>query len=56
MNAATGNRSWEKRYREFEKELDIVVKKSNQLAPELYSSEIGKKNDAVINKQPKIFY
>ena len=56
MNATTGNRRWEKRYREFEKELDIVVKKSNQLAPELYSSEIGKKNDAAIKKLVELEY
>ena len=56
MNAKTGNRMWEKRYREYEKKLDIVVKQSNQLAPDLYASEIGKKNDAAIKKLVELEY
>jgi len=56
MNAATGNQIWEKRYREFEKKLDIVIKESKELAPELYSSENAKKNDAAIKKLVELEY
>lgn len=56
MNAATGNRMWEKRYRKFEQELDDVVKKTKELAPDLYSSEVAKKNDAAIEKLVGIEY
>ncbi len=46
MNAATGNRFWEERYRRFEPQLDAVIKQSIQLAPDAYNSEDAKKTDA----------
>ncbi|BAY82138.1 two-component sensor histidine kinase [Calothrix parasitica NIES-267] len=56
MNATTGNRIWEKRYREYEKKLEVVVKKSKKLAPDLYSSKVGKKNDAAIQELVELEY
>jgi signal transduction histidine kinase len=56
MNAATGNQMWEKRYRQFEVKLDDVIKKTKKLAPDIYSSENAKKNDAAIKKLVEIEY
>ena len=50
MNAATGNRMWEKRYRKFEPKLDAAIKKSIILAPKVYSSKNAKKTD-IANQQ-----
>ncbi len=46
MNAATGNRFWEERYRQFEPQLDAVIKESIKLAPDAYNSEDAKETDA----------
>jgi signal transduction histidine kinase len=46
MNAATGNIFWEKRYREFEPQLDAAIQKSMQLAPQTYEDENSQKIDA----------
>ncbi len=56
MNAATGNQMWEKRYRQFERKLDDVIEKNKKLAPDIYSSENAKKNDAAIKKLVEIEY
>ncbi len=56
MNAATGNRMWEKRYRTFEVKLDDVIRKTKKLAPDIYSSENAKKNDAAIKRLVEIEY
>lgn len=45
MNAATGNYSWEERYRQFEPKLDIAIKESIKLAPQAYKNEDAKKID-----------
>ena len=45
MNAATGNSSWEERYRQFEPQLDIAIKESIKLAPQAYKNEDAKKID-----------
>ncbi|MGB3654104.1 MAG: ATP-binding protein [Rivularia sp. (in: cyanobacteria)] len=56
MNAATGDRMWEKRYRQFEPKLDTVIKKSIKLAPKVYSSENAKKTDAANIKLVQMEY
>jgi signal transduction histidine kinase len=45
MNAATGNSSWEQRYRSFEPKLDAAIKESIKLAPQAYTSEDAKETD-----------
>ncbi|MEH2450533.1 sensor histidine kinase [Nostoc sp.] len=45
MNAATGNSTWEQRYRQFEPKLDIAIKESIKLAPQTYKNEDAKKID-----------
>ncbi|MEH2118473.1 sensor histidine kinase [Nostoc sp.] len=45
MNAATGNSTWEERYRKFEPQLDIAIKESIKLAPQAYKNEDAKKID-----------
>ncbi|WP_298910855.1 ATP-binding protein [uncultured Nostoc sp.] len=45
MNAATGNSTWEERYRQFEPKLDIAIKESIKLAPQAYKNEDAKKID-----------
>lgn len=45
MNAATGNSFWERRYKSFEPQLDVVIKESIKLAPQAYASEDAKKTD-----------
>ncbi|MEA5515661.1 sensor histidine kinase [Nodularia sp. UHCC 0506] len=50
MNAATGNVMWEKRYRQFEPKLDLVIQESMKLAPESYEDENSQKID-VANQQ-----
>ena len=45
MNAATGNPTWEERYRQFEPQLDIAIKESIKLAPQAYKNEDAKKID-----------
>ena len=45
MNAATGNSTWEERYRQFEPQLDIAIKESIKLAPQAYKNEDAKKID-----------
>ncbi|MEA5595032.1 sensor histidine kinase [Rivularia sp. UHCC 0363] len=56
MNAATGNRMWEKRYRQFEPKLDAIIKKSIKLAPKVYSSENAKKTDIANQKLVQMEY
>ncbi len=46
MNAATGNSDWEKRYRQFEPQLEAAIKESIKLAPAAYQSKDTKKIDA----------
>lgn len=46
MNAATGNFTWEQRYRQFEPQLDFIIKESIKLAPEAFKNEDAKKIDA----------
>ncbi|MBD2565216.1 MULTISPECIES: sensor histidine kinase [Nostoc] len=46
MNAATGNSTWEQRYRKFEPKLDIAIKESIKLAPKAYKNEDAQKIDA----------
>ncbi|MBE9208769.1 two-component sensor histidine kinase [Nostoc sp. LEGE 06077] len=59
MNAATGNQMWEKRYRQFEKKLDIAIQESIKLAPQAYNSEDAKKidvaNQLLIKMEDKSF-
>lgn len=50
MNAATGDMMWEQRYREFEPQLDIAIKKSMKLAPQTYQDENSQKVDAANQK------
>ncbi|WP_179051058.1 sensor histidine kinase [Nostoc sp. TCL26-01] len=50
MNASTGDIKWEKRYRQFEPQLDMVIKKSMQLAPQNYENEDAKKIDIANQK------
>jgi signal transduction histidine kinase len=45
MNAATGDKTWEKRYREFEPKLDTAIKESISLATEAYNTEDAKETD-----------
>jgi signal transduction histidine kinase len=45
MNAATGDQTWEKRYREFEPKLDTAIKESISLATEAYNTEDAKETD-----------
>ena len=46
MAAATGDLSWEKRYRQFEPQLDAAIKEAIQLAPESYGAEAAAQTDA----------
>lgn len=46
MNAATGDFTWEQRYRQFEPQLDLIIKESIKLAPEAFKNEDTKKIDA----------
>jgi signal transduction histidine kinase len=45
MNAATGDKTWEKRYREFEPKLDTAIKESISLATEAYNTKDAKDTD-----------
>jgi hypothetical protein len=45
MNAATGDKTWEKRYLEFEPKLDTAIKESISLATEAYNTEDAKDTD-----------
>ncbi len=56
MNAATGNRMWEKRYRQFEPKLDAAIKNSIGLAPKVYSSKNAKKTDIANQKLVQMEY
>ncbi|WP_414623243.1 sensor histidine kinase [Calothrix sp. CCY 0018] len=56
MNAATGNRMWEKRYRQFEPKLDAAIKNSISLAPKVYSSKNAKKTDIANQKLVQMEY
>ncbi|MBV6621426.1 MAG: two-component sensor histidine kinase [Rivularia sp. (in: Bacteria)] len=56
MNAATGNRMWEKRYRKFEPKLDKAIQKSIELAPKIYSSENAKQTDSANQKLVEMEY
>jgi signal transduction histidine kinase len=46
MATATGDLRWEKRYRSFEPELDVAIKKAMKLAPEAYNDEAVVQTDA----------
>lgn len=56
MNAATGNRMWEKRYQQFEPKLDAAIKNSITLAPQVYSSQNAQKTDAANQKLVQMEY
>ena len=56
MNAATGNRMWEKRYRGFEPKLDAAIKQSIKLAPKVYASENAKNTDTANQKLVEMEY
>jgi signal transduction histidine kinase len=45
MNAATGDQTWEQRYRQSEPKLDAAIRESMQIAPETYSSADAKQTD-----------
>ncbi|AFY99816.1 sensor histidine kinase [Calothrix sp. PCC 6303] len=45
MNAATGDKTWETRYREFEPKLDTAIKESISLASEAYNTKDAKETD-----------
>jgi signal transduction histidine kinase len=45
MNAATGDKTWEKRYREFEPKLDNAIKESIFLASDAYNTQDAKETD-----------
>lgn len=45
LAAATGDLSWEKRYREHEPKLDQAIKSLEKIAPEIYSREAIQKTD-----------
>ncbi len=45
MAAATGDLSWEERYRQFEPALDAAIKEAIHLAPEVYHSEAAAQTD-----------
>lgn len=45
MNAATGNFTWEQRYRKFEPQLDLAIQESIKLAPKEYENQDAKKID-----------
>jgi hypothetical protein len=59
MNAATGDRSWEARYRQFEPQLDAVIQESRQLVPAFYASgetqQIDAANQALIALESRSF-
>ncbi len=46
MNAATGDASWEQRYKRFEPQLDAAIKESIHLAPDAYDATITSITDA----------
>lgn len=46
MNAVTGKLTWEQRYRQFEPQLDVIIKELIKLAPKTYENEDAKKIDA----------
>ncbi|MEH2293634.1 sensor histidine kinase [Nostoc sp.] len=45
MNAVTGKLTWEQRYRQFEPQLDVIIKELIKLAPKTYENEDAKKID-----------
>lgn len=45
MNAATGDQSWEQRYRQHEPKLESAIRESMRIAPETYSSADAKQTD-----------
>lgn len=50
MNAATGNREWEARYRQLEPLLDAAIQESINLIPEVYSNQDAKQIDIANQK------
>lgn len=56
MNAATGNFIWEERYRKFEPQLDIAIKESIKLAPQVYENENAQKIDSANQRLVAIEY
>lgn len=45
MNAVTGKLTWEQRYRQFEPQLDVIIKELIKLAPKTYENEDARKID-----------
>lgn len=56
MNAATGDLTWEQRYRQFEPQLDVIIKEFIKLAPKTYENEDAKKIDAANQQLIKMEY
>lgn len=46
MASVTGNLYWEERYKKYEPQLDVAIKKLIELAPELFSGEAASRTDA----------
>ncbi len=46
MGAATGNLEWEERYRKYEPLLDVTIKETIELSPEIFMSEAATETDA----------
>ncbi|MBN3872652.1 sensor histidine kinase [Nostoc sp. JL33] len=56
MNAVTGNLTWEQRYRQFEPQLDVIIKELIKLAPKTYENEDTKKIDAANQQLVRMEY
>jgi signal transduction histidine kinase len=56
MNAATGDSTWEQRYRLFEPQLDAAIKESIRLAPEPYTNKDALKTDAANQRLVEMEY
>lgn len=56
MNAVTGKLTWEQRYRQFEPQLDVIIKELIKLAPKTYENEDTKKIDAANQQLVRMEY
>jgi signal transduction histidine kinase len=56
MNAATGDVSWEQRYKRLEPELDAAIKETIKLAPDAYDGKITDTTDAANLKLVEMEY
>ncbi|MEH2417875.1 sensor histidine kinase [Nostoc sp.] len=56
MNAVTGDLTWEQRYRQFEPQLDVIIKELIKLAPKTYENEDTKKIDAANQQLVRMEY